>query len=152
MLRQRVDIIIRDRESHIVAAVEIKNRKHLTRPVATELYDQALSYGQVVDASYYLLISQDNGFLWLNRTNGQRDMLSAVEFQMRPVIRRYLPTLDLDVERVGESQLEYLVMQWLSELEAGLHQQPLQEPELSFAAVGFLAAIRNTLTLFDVAV
>ena len=58
-----IDILVTDAESRPIAVVEVKNKEHLSRHDAIRLLrDLATDNG--LPAAYYLVVSQDHGYLW----------------------------------------------------------------------------------------
>ncbi|MDP9354851.1 MAG: hypothetical protein M3R02_06135 [Chloroflexota bacterium] len=137
------DIVVQAADGDLLALVEVKNRHHLTADIATVLRSNLLAHG-VVDrrAPYFLIVSQDVGFLWDQRS--QPPDLAAppkVQFSMVPVIQRYLPSL-ADGERLGGSQVELAAVQWLSDLARGIENRP-KEPDAALAKTDFLKMIKG---------
>jgi hypothetical protein len=137
----RPDIIVQSPTGDPVAVVEVKNRQDLSRDIAVILHRTLLGYGYPARVPYFLLLSQDNGFLWHGPVAVGDDNAPAEEFDMRPVIARYLPNLD-PADRLRGAELSLIVRQWLNDLAAG-RQNETQEPERTLARAGFLAAIRD---------
>ena len=73
-----------------------------------------MNYGFIANAPYFLMISQDIGFLWEDLESGITTSNPKLEFIMREVVSRYLPHLGED--RLSGSELEFLVIQWLMDL------------------------------------
>jgi len=59
---------------------------------------------------------------------------------MNQVVSRYLPKMGVD-ERLRDTELELLVLQWLNDLI--WTQEVFEEPEKTLALSGFLEAIRG---------
>src|SRR4051794_28061502 len=113
----RPDIFIQDLDGRPVAIVEIKNYRELTRDIAIELRDTFLGYGYAVQAPYYLLLSQDRGFLWKD-ANKEYSTNSLQEFDMHNVVARYFPSLQ-PTDRLRGAELTLIVLRWLSDLAEG---------------------------------
>ncbi len=62
--RPRPDILIRDPEGYPLAVVEVNNLPDLSRNMATELRHNLIEYGVPARVPYFLILSQDMGFLW----------------------------------------------------------------------------------------
>ncbi len=138
----RVDIVACAADGLPVAVVEVKNRENLSPGVARALRRNLVVHGLSVNSPYFLLISQDFGFLWERRVADAADAPPTLRFAMDRVVDRYLPGL-AQGERLQGSALELLVLQWLSDLSEGL-AEPTGEPERSLVGVGLLDAIRGT--------
>jgi hypothetical protein len=123
-----------------VAIVEIKNRRELPSAVAAEIHQMLLDQGYRIQPPYFLLLSQDRGFLWKDAPNGV-PVSPPQEFDMRNVVARYFPHLN-PTERLRGAELELIVSQWLRDLAEG-RQNTHEEPEHTLARAGFLAALQD---------
>jgi hypothetical protein len=131
----RPDILIQNPATGPVAIVEIKNRRELPSAVAAEIHQMLLDQGYRIQPLYFLLLSQDRGFLWKDAHNGV-PVSPPQEFDMRNVVARYLPDL-APTERLREAELSLIIIQWLTDLAEGW-QNHNHEPEHTLAATGFL--------------
>ena len=135
------DIVVRAIDGEPLAVVEVKNRQHLSTDVATALRRNLVVHGLLTRSRYFLLVSQDVGFLWDQGAEVAIDAPPALQFAMDRVVDRYLPRLSAN-ERLQRSVLELVVLQWLSDLSEG-PPEPIDEPERALAAVGLLEAIKG---------
>lgn len=138
----RADILVRSRDGEPIAVVEVKNRQDLNREVAIQLRRNMIAHGLLPHIPYFLLLSQDSGFLWKGKRRERLDAELTCEFSMSEIVTRYLPELG-SKERLREAQLELLVLQWLSDL-AQRPQEAIEEPERSLELSGFLNSIRGS--------
>jgi hypothetical protein len=142
--RPRPDILIRSPEGYPIAVVEIYNRLNLSRDIATKLRRNLIDYGMPLHVPYFLLLSQDVGFLWKEPNQEDLNAPPAYEFPMNKVVARYLrrgPN-----ERLYGEELELLALQWLTDLSAG-SQKAIEEPEKTLALAGFNDSIRGATIL-----
>ena len=137
----RTDILVRSPDGQDIAVVEVKNRKNLSRDIATIVRRNMLEYGLRSHAPYFLLLSQDTGFLWKGQATENIDAPPSYEFPMEKVIARYSSGTD-SKERLRGEYLELLFLQWLFEL-SNIPQRTDDEPEKSLALSGFLGAIKG---------
>lgn len=86
--RPRPDILIKSLEDEPIAAIEVKNRQNLSKDVATELRQNLLEFGLQSQAPYFLLLSQDVGYLWKNSDQQSPLAPPDYEFSMDNVITR----------------------------------------------------------------
>ena len=137
-------MIARDAAGDPVAVIEVKNREGLTPEIAAQLHRNMAAHGLIGRAPYFLLLSQDVGYLWRERPDSPIDAPPAVRFPMGTVVERYAVGA-LDGKRLRELELEPLVVHWLSELSAGRPGQrgANEEPERSLAEAGLLDALRD---------
>lgn len=138
----RADVVIHSPDGEIVALVEVKNREGLTRNIATTSRRNLLVHGlRSQNAPYFLLTSQETGYLWDQQMGLHAEESPTTSFSMRPVIERYVPWL-MPGERLGEPQLQLIVVEWLSDL-----TEPSTiltgSPEEILEQSGFLARIRH---------
>jgi len=124
----------------MVAAVEVKNREELSPQMAAMLRRNLVSHGILPDVPYFILVSQDKGFLWKQRKLIDAASPPDLEFSMKEVIRRYAPP---NLEgRLSGSELTLLVFIWLAELSQS-REGTTVEPEQTLAQSGFLDAIKG---------
>jgi hypothetical protein len=124
----------------LIGTVEVKNREGLTSALASQLRRNLIAHGAEQDVQYFLLFSQDRGFLWHNRGRSDSAAPPDAEFPMDPVIHRYLPTNGPG--RLRNSELETIIFSWLADT-SELTAVPSTEPERTLALAGFLDAIRG---------
>ena len=139
----RPDILILSPEDLPIAVVEVKNRQDLTREVATALRRNIIIHSLLPQTPFFLLISQDVGFLW--KSVASPNAPPAYEFPMSKVVTRYLKREP--GERLYGIELEFLVLQWLNDLASG-KLKTSEEPEKTLALAGFNESIREaTITI-----
>jgi len=134
------DISIRSRDGTQIAVVELKNPRNLTGEAARLYRRNMIVHGALPQTHFFLLLSQDVGYLWKDARLEPLDAPPTVEFSMVSVIERYLTVPH--GHRLIEIELEIVIVQWLGDLAAGL-ELPTQEPDKTLAAVGFVGAIRG---------
>lgn len=144
--RPRPDILIRDSEGYPIAVVEVKNIQNLSRNVAMELRHNLIEYGVPARVPYFLLLSQDVGFLWKESTQLDTDAPPDYEFSMDKVITRYLK--EDSKQRLYESILGLVVFQWLNDLATNPGNQN-EEPEKTLALSGFSKSIKDATILIE---
>jgi hypothetical protein len=143
----QTDILVRSPDGSNIAVVEVKNRKNLSRDIATIVRRNMLEDGLSSQAPFFLLLSQDKGFLWNGAATGNSDAPPSYEFPMENVIARYENSAN-GTERLGEEYLELLVLRWLLDL-GNMPQKADGEPEKSLAHSGFLQAIQGAMVIAD---
>lgn len=137
----RPDILIESPSAGPIAIVEVRNRQNLAPHIAADMYQALNSYGYTVHAPFFLIVSQDTGYLWRQPAHTGQMSAAAMPFDMQPVIARYLPNWPLD-RRLDGPGLKLVVGYWLNELAAGFGNAEY-EPEYTLAAAGLLAAMRD---------
>lgn len=136
----RDDIVIQDPDRQFVAVVEIKNMQNLTRDIATAVRGNSMIYSLLPQTPYFLLLSQDKGFIWKEAWREGPETPPSYEFPMDAVVTRYLHRKPDD--RLYNEELRYLVLQWLTDLADGKPQMS-EEPEKTLALAGFDASIKE---------
>lgn len=139
------DLIIKNVEDHLIAVVEVKNFKDLSREEAIEMRHILLDYGFPADVPYFLLLSQDVGFLWKETARGDLNASPTYEFPMEKVVARYSD--EPPMRRLYGPELELLVLQWLTNL-ATKPQKDAEEPEKTLARAGFNESIKGASVFF----
>jgi hypothetical protein len=139
-MNARPDIVVSGTDGRPVAVVEVKNRTNLTRELATALRERLSDLGPLFQAPYFLLVSQDKGYLWTPNGDKARQQPTS-EFPMGDIVARYLPKGTAS-DRLQETVLEQLVAHWLMTLTDAPPSAPT-EPERSLAEVGFLTSVQG---------
>lgn len=111
MMTMTTDISIRDRQKKLAALVELKNIPNLS-PERAEEVRQSMGMDDA-DAPYFLLISQDKGYIWA-RSQGNAAP-ARVELNMKQALSRYWPAVGKSAQ-LRHSELQLLVLQWLWDL------------------------------------
>ena len=114
-MAMRADIVVHGPDGTPVAIVEVKNREELSADVAAVLRRNLVLHGLPASVPFFVLVSQEAGFLWKDGPQQDPGSPPTQQFSMRNVLRRYLPKLDPN-DRLRGLQLELLVQQWLSDL------------------------------------
>ncbi|MDQ5824871.1 MAG: hypothetical protein M3441_11805 [Chloroflexota bacterium] len=141
------DIVIRNSDGNTVALVEVNNSQNLSRDVVVDLRRNLIEHGFVLAAPYFLIVSQDSGFLWKDVDATVLDSPPTYEFSMRPVMQRYQSAIDAK-GRLSGSVLELLVLHWLNEIALnGKH--PQEDPERLLATSGFLDSLHDAVILVE---
>lgn len=136
----RRDIILQNPDGQFIAVIEVKNLPDLSRDVATILRSNSMTYTLLPQTPYFLLLSQDKGFLWKEAWREGPETPPTYEFPMSQVIARY--TSRDPEDRLYEIELEFLAMQWLKDIAAG-KQKIVEEPEKTLALAGFDESIKD---------
>ena len=145
----RPNLVVQNPDGEFVAVVEIKNLQNLSRETATHLRHNFMIYGLIPQAPYFLLLSQDRGFLWKDAWLAGPDTPPTYEFPMDKVVTRYLKREP--GERLYKPELVLLILQWLSDLAQG-KQRISEEPEKTLALAGFNETIKEaTVTIEEAA-
>jgi hypothetical protein len=140
----RPDLVIKDSEGLPVAVVEVKSRRDLSSNVAAEIRHSLLTRGLPAQIPYFLLLSQDVGYLW--KTPDNLDAPPAYKFPMDNVITRY--SKGTPDRRLYETELELLIFQWLMNLSVK-PQNTVEEPEKTLEHAGFNEAIKDAVVLIE---
>jgi hypothetical protein len=144
--RPRADILVRNLKGDPIAIVEVKNLKDLSRDEAIELRHNLIEYGIPSHVPYFMLLSQDVGFLWTGTQHEYLDAPPMYEFPMDKVVARYSDRKP--GQRLYEAELEVLVLRWLTNL-ATKPQKNIEEPERTLALSGFIDSIKDASVLIE---
>jgi hypothetical protein len=143
---RNADILIRDATGSTLAVVEVKNIQNLSGDEAMQLRHNLAEFGVPFQAPFYLLLSQDTGFLWKDSSYENLDVPPMYEFPMDDVVARY--SHGKAGERLYGAVFEILVLRWLNNLTS----QPSvtdKEPEKTLALSGFLHAVQGADVLLE---
>lgn len=144
--RRIVDILIQSPDGDTIAVVEVKNLRDLTPDEATEIRHSLADYGIPVEVPFFMLLSQDVGFLWKDSTYENRDAPPMYTFPMQNVVARYSDRKP--GERLYEAEFEILALRWLNHLTIKEYSSS-QEPEKTLELSGFIEAIEGAYPLFE---
>lgn len=140
------DLVIKNLEGPPIAIVEVQTRSNLSRDVAAEIRRNMLERGLPSHLPYFMLLSQDNGYLWKEANSGTSLVQPNYEFPMRKVVERY--SKHEPGQRLFEPELVYIVLDWLTNL--SMQQQKVtEEPERTLAASGFNDSIKEAMVLLE---
>src|SRR5260370_19460279 len=96
-------------------------------------------HGLLSQIPYFLLASQDVGFLWKEPKFVSYDTPPTYEFRMEKVINRYITREP--GQRLYGAELELIVLQWLTDLTQETKKNA-EAPEKTLALSGFSASIK----------
>ncbi|MBA2392328.1 MAG: hypothetical protein H0V70_06235 [Ktedonobacteraceae bacterium] len=142
----RPDLVIENADGHPIAVVEVKSRLNLSTDVATEMRRNILERGLPVHIPYFLLLSQDIGYLWKESKRNGSEETPAYVFPMDKVIARY--SKRASDRRLYETELSLLVLQWLTHLSTEALEAS-EEPEKTLALSGFSDSIKHAMVLIE---
>lgn len=152
MRRFLSDLVVTNDGDDLVAVIKVKNLRGLSRDEAIELRHDLLEYGLPDQIPYFLLLSQEKGFLWQDGNKDTPDAPPTEEFSMSEVVARY------NEGNTGKwlfSQvLEWVVLEWLFRLAIQSPEEvegleKTEEPERTLARSGFNKAINGAYVLMD---
>ncbi len=144
----RPDIIVKSEGEEPVAIVEIMNRRELTPAVAQQIRRNLLVHGLARQIGFFLLLSQDRGYVWTPLSRDSVDSPPDGEFSMHEVVNYYLP-VDDPHRRFQKPELELIVMQWLGKLATNGNLPYSTEPERVLGELGFVNAVRDGSVLVE---
>ena len=126
MNRNQVDFEVTGRPGNTVALIDVRNIPSLTLSSAAELRRALLEDdGDRTIPAFFLIVSQDKGFLWEPEQPESNNAEPAAVFPMREVLREYL-TDGLLNQHLRGAELEIAVSQWLSDITNGRGGIPLE--------------------------
>lgn len=139
-MSSQTDVLVVDGRDTPVAAIEVKNRPNLQPAEATVIRRNLLVHRLIAPVDYFMLVSQEVGYLWGPAKREAIDAQPDLSFPMGPVVERYSVEPNAS-GRLFESQLELLVSSWIQELTSRASRAE-GEPELSLEHAGFIPAVR----------
>lgn len=144
--RRIVDILIQSPDGDTIAVVEVKNLRDLTPDEAVQMRQSLADYGVPVQAPFFMLLSQDVGFLWKDSTSENLDAPPVYTFPMQNVVARY--SNRKPGERLYEEEFEILSLRWLNHLTIKKYSKG-EEPEKTLELSGFIDAIKDADVLLE---
>jgi len=143
----RHDIVIQNPDGQFVAVVDVKSYKNLTPEIATALRRTRMLHTLLPQTLYYLLVSQEKGFLWKNAWREGPETPPTYEFPMDSVITRYRKSKQ--EEKPFGRELESLALRWLHDL-ADAKVWANEEPEKTLALSGFTDSVKEGMVMVEV--
>jgi hypothetical protein len=143
------DLVIKNPRGRPIAVIEVKNMQNLSRDEAIAIRHDLFDYGFTSQVPYFLLLSQEVGFMWKESKQKNPDAPPTYEFPMDKVITRYLRRNP--GRRLYGEELEILLFRWLISLVTET-QEDTEEPEKTLARSGFSELIRGAEVLLEEAV
>jgi hypothetical protein len=141
-LPYRADIVLLAPNGQVVALVEVKNPIGLSKDLARRWRRNLLVHGIAAgNAHYFMLVSQDFGYLWDQRKPHGFDAPPDLAFAMQDVVERYVKRLEPG-ERLSGISMEIIVAQWLNDL-AGDSRTSTEPTRQKFEGTTFLEDIRG---------
>ena len=144
--RRIVDILIQNPDGDPIAVIEVKNIENLTRDEATQVRRSLADYGVPLDVPFFLLLSQDVGFLWKDSRHENLDAPPTYVFPMGNVVARFSDRKAGEILYAAEFSI--LILRWLNHLTLK-PQDNIKEPERTLALSGFLEAITGANVLLE---
>ena len=137
----RPDIVVHKPNGPLAAVIEVKNREEMNPQIAAVLRRNLIAHHVLADVPYFLLLSQDKGYLWTNRRPKELSIEPDAELSMKEVFESYLPP---EIEgRLRDTELVIAVYSWLSDL-ALTKRDPIGRTE-KVLAPGWLGQIWSPL-------
>jgi hypothetical protein len=140
MISNHVDFEVSDRAGRTAAFIEVKNVPQLTSAFAADVRRGLFFEDEEIASppAYFLVLSQDQAFLWEPKQADEIDSEPAATFPMRQILREYLSDALL-TQHLREAELDIAVLQWISDLAGGRASTPSEPPSLA----NFAARIRG---------
>lgn len=142
------DIVARMPNGTIVAVIEAKNSKLLSPDHAVAfrliLWRNGL---RALHAPFFMLVSQEVGYLWDQRGKVRADAPPSATFSMRPIIERYVSWLKPG-EWLYNETFELVVARWLNDLAEFRAEKPQSLASMR-AGAAFLDFMQNTRMTFS---
>jgi hypothetical protein len=140
------DLVIRDTKDDPLAVIDVVNFPGFSREEAIELRQRMLDHGLPAHLPYFLLLTQDVGFLWKDTEKDQLNVPPNYEFPMNGLVQRY--EKEISQRRLYRWELEFLILQWFAHLRAS-SEPDTEEPELTLVQSGLRELIKDVSLLPD---
>lgn len=143
------DILITN-DDGTIAVVEVKNRKNLNIEDAKKVRRNIMAH-QNLKSKYFVLVSQDYGYIWDNEDSQQVLSNPLISFSMQDVVSRYYKQMSTNENRLRENELEIIVTQWINDLvRANESRNFTSEPEQKLLEGGFIDTIIGARVISEV--
>jgi len=138
----RPDLVVYGRDSQLVSAVEIRNKRGASREWAAQMRWNLLSHEIFRAARFLLLATPDQVYLWKTSEGKPVPALPDFEADGRVLFAPYVRLAGLNPETFGSNAFELIVGNWLSSLILGI-EPDTEDTQRWLTASGFLAAVRG---------
>jgi|GEM_PF-1214978 len=136
------DFVVKN-DDGTLAIIDIKNKRNFSVEDARKLRRNIMVH-DMMRSKYFVLISQDQGYLWDNEKSAGIWDMPFISFSMNEVISRYYKSIGLDETRLRRNELELIVAQWIYDLvRLGEGRSFTTEPEKTLAEGGFIDIIQG---------
>jgi hypothetical protein len=143
------DILINN-DNGTIAVIEVKNRKNLNIEDAKKVRRNILAH-QSLKSKYFVLVSQEYGYVWDNEKSLQLLDNPLISFSMQDIVSRYYKRLNNYENRLRENELELIVAQWVNDLVKTKERNNFtSEPEQKLAEGGFIDTIHGATVVSEV--
>ncbi|GAC1392444.1 MAG: hypothetical protein NVS4B11_08460 [Ktedonobacteraceae bacterium] len=140
------NLVIKNLDGDPIAVIETQSRTNMSRDIAIGIRRNMLETGLPAHIPFFLLLSQDVGYLWKDAKPNEPNEPPISEFSMRNVIKRY--SIKNPEQRLYGYELKLVVYHWLINLSKS-SQKNIEEPEKTLALFGFDDVIRGALVLIE---
>ncbi|WP_281890529.1 hypothetical protein [Paenibacillus sp. YYML68] len=143
------DILIKD-DDGTIAVIEVKNRKNLNIEDAKKIRRNIIAH-QSLKSKYFVLVSQEYGYVWDNEKSHQLLDNPLISFSMQDIVSRYYRHMDTYENRLRGNELELIVTQWINDLVRAKESRNFtSEPELKLVEGGFIDTILGARVVSEV--
>lgn len=147
-ISQATDFLLRSLRSGPIVAVEAKNSDNLTSENAVAYRRNMLAHGELRHTPFFMLVSQDTGYLWGPDGDATIEAPPVVSFSMAPVIARYADRFNAE-RRIHGRIFELIIHQWLDDI-VHTRDAPVVDPDHVFDRSGLLSLIRSQPVVIEV--
>jgi hypothetical protein len=140
-MKVAADLVLRSQSTGDVAMIEVKNRRDLTSALATMLRRNLIIHGQYRRVPYFVLLSQDSGYIWTPDEEPWIESPPKVSFPLHSVVAHYYPDFDPAI-RLRESELMLIIERWIDDLIHG-DIPNVPDPDNAMERSGLLSALRE---------
>ena len=115
------DVAAYDQDHHLVLAVEVKSKLHVSPEWAARLRRNILAHGAFPNPPYFLMVFPDRFYLWTNPGKNSKPGKPTRSIDARPILRPYFKQSGVTADHVSEASLELITAAWLNDL---IHRKP----------------------------
>jgi hypothetical protein len=143
------DILIKN-DDGTIAVIEVKNRKNLNIEDAKKVRRNIMIH-QGLKSKYFVLVSQEYGYVWDNERSLQLLDNPLISFSMQDIVSRYYKRMNTYENRLRENELELIVTQWINDLVRAKESRNFTSgPEQKLAEGGFIDTILGARVVSEV--
>lgn len=140
----RWDIVVYDRDNHLVLVVEVKNKLNASAEWAAKLRHNIFAHSEFPNAPYFLMAFPDRFYLWTDQGTHPQNTAPSYTIDARPILQPYVEQSNLMLDQISGSSLDLIVASWLSRLMySGTSPDELDPTQQWLVESGLYAAVAN---------
>ena len=120
----RADIAVYDKKEQLVAVIEVKNKKGMSKDWAIKLRRNLFAHGLWPEIKYFILALPDRLYIWSNTTNMPVEVEPDYEIDITELLKPFYERSGISLEQISQYGFELILISWLNEVIQTASEQP----------------------------